>query len=852
VKTFRITLWFLSLLAVPSPARAIVTTYFNEGFDGYADGSSILASSSNWTLTGDPIPAGSSATATISTNAFVSSDRSLKLNTASGETLLRPQWNRTLAVTSASAATPMTLAAVSFDFNYNYNNSLSDPQGTANKGFVQDEWIYVRNHANQVVGQIRLNAGYSDWRFGNNYQVGASGANVRTSNWHNVDMVFNFTNQTATYYLDNVQQYVENLGGLLNSSIGLSALTFENGINGPNGVQNNTNFVDNVVYWADLAQPAGAPATFNVAAFNAGDQSINNGNGWKNYSNNGNYLSDSESYVMRSYNQMYRATGNTSYLDKMIDHADAVLASRDDFANLPHEEPGNNPVWSTSQYGLVSAPLTNGMIMQAMAQFARIVKEDPALSSNPTYAAKAATYIQRVQETVNWLNTNYLRTTGTGRSSYSAYPNHADQDAPHVDATLGSILLDMYHATDDVSFRNLADRLARNIQVSAFFTTDEGNLAWKYDYGGSDAEDISHGAHAAPFLSRMAAEGRIITNAQAKALAASIVEEAYLGSGNVTSGMEGSAPIEGRFGPLPPSYWSWGMAGGMIELAQFDLRLLPLAREVQLHHFGATPNGSGSALLGMAELVRYNEVPQEFELSLKVEGGGATYRTTVPATATLSGELELQLVNQSNLNDVQHVRVKLGGDGDEWEKLWQLDLSLDASGSPLLLNRQATLTLSLLDGLETLKQMLGSSLPLGYAATLSQLGDRLTLTGTLTASQLFEIDANEKSFDLPGDADWDGDVDLSDLSLLAGHYGNSTSMTWINGDFDRDGDVDLSDLSSLASHYGTGQAQAFADFQSLAGINVPEPAAATVSVAVGSLALIRGVRCTERKTKRGI
>lgn len=73
----------------------------------------------------------------------------------------------------------------------------------------------------------------------------------------------------------------------------------------------------------------------------------------------------------------------------------------------------------------------------------------------------------------------------------------------------------------------------------------------------------------------------------------------------------------------------------------------------------------------------------------------------------------------------------------------------------------------------------------------------------------------------PGDADLDGDVDLSDLGILATNYGQGQSMTWLKGDFDRDGDVDLSDLGTLATNYGAGQAQAFADFQAL----VPEPSA---------------------------
>jgi len=93
---------------------------------------------------------------------------------------------------------------------------------------------------------------------------------------------------------------------------------------------------------------------------------------------------------------------------------------------------------------------------------------------------------------------------------------------------------------------------------------------------------------------------------------------------------------------------------------------------------------------------------------------------------------------------------------------------------------------------------------------------------TLTAnnSGSFDIDLNLLEVD-PGDTDYDGDVDLNDLSSLASNYGNTGMPGWSHGNFDFDNDVDLNDLSLLASYYGTGQAQAIADFANLTA--VPEP-----------------------------
>jgi hypothetical protein len=90
---------------------------------------------------------------------------------------------------------------------------------------------------------------------------------------------------------------------------------------------------------------------------------------------------------------------------------------------------------------------------------------------------------------------------------------------------------------------------------------------------------------------------------------------------------------------------------------------------------------------------------------------------------------------------------------------------------------------------------------------------------------------------IPGDTDFDDDVDLADLGNLASSYGlSSDNIKWQNGDFDHDDDVDLNDLGTLASNYQSGQSQAFADFATLT--TVPEPASVTL-VLGGVIALWR-------------
>ena len=55
--------------------------------------------------------------------------------------------------------------------------------------------------------------------------------------------------------------------------------------------------------------------------------------------------------------------------------------------------------------------------------------------------------------------------------------------------------------------------------------------------------------------------------------------------------------------------------------------------------------------------------------------------------------------------------------------------------------------------------------------------------------------------EMPGDANYDRKVDVSDLGILAFNYGN-ISVEWFEADFTGDGNVDVGDLGVLAANYG--------------------------------------------------
>ncbi|MEM6332528.1 MAG: PEP-CTERM sorting domain-containing protein [Planctomycetota bacterium] len=86
----------------------------------------------------------------------------------------------------------------------------------------------------------------------------------------------------------------------------------------------------------------------------------------------------------------------------------------------------------------------------------------------------------------------------------------------------------------------------------------------------------------------------------------------------------------------------------------------------------------------------------------------------------------------------------------------------------------------------------------------------------------------------PGDANLDGQVDTSDLAILAANFGSNVT-TWAQGDFNGDGSVGTPDLAILASTFGSGTP---APPLATATVAVPEPA----TLALAGLGLISMVQ----------
>ena len=88
-------------------------------------------------------------------------------------------------------------------------------------------------------------------------------------------------------------------------------------------------------------------------------------------------------------------------------------------------------------------------------------------------------------------------------------------------------------------------------------------------------------------------------------------------------------------------------------------------------------------------------------------------------------------------------------------------------------------------------------------ASRSWCSTTLPLPNPFTTFGGFLVDSNAiiVSTELLGDANLDGKVDMSDLSTLLNHFGQSTP-NWTDGNFDYAAAIDLTDLSDLLNNLG--------------------------------------------------
>jgi hypothetical protein len=208
----------------------------------------------------------------------------------------------------------------------------------------------------------------------------------------------------------------------------------------------------------------------------------------KDLTNEGGNLAWGEAYILEAVLDVYKATRDPWFLDKVVEHVDLVLAKRDDKRGKTDLIRGRvMPGWGCENYtdGKWHVWLVHsGMITYPIATFCRIINEDRSLHAK--YKLKEDEYRAAVIEVVDSYD-------GDWDEKHRYYVGRYGEEngtclAFNQQLALGRTLIQL----NAEPYRSRAKRMARTFKSNLKLGRDETYL-WYYSPDSSQQEDISHG-----------------------------------------------------------------------------------------------------------------------------------------------------------------------------------------------------------------------------------------------------------------------------------------------------------------------------------------------------------------------
>lgn len=220
-----------------------------------------------------------------------------------------------------------------------------------------------------------------------------------------------------------------------------------------------------------------------------------------------------ESYSLQAYMNMYEATGDHKYLLRMIDDFDIALANRNDRTGKLDEYRNKvMPAWTTSNYdGFEYAYLFhNAMIQAPMARFAYIVRRDPTLKY--LYGAKANEYAKAINQTLKAFNDEWREGSVQGQGYYINPRDGQMPPALNHSAAIGKLLVNMYLATGNTTYRDRAAKIGNYIKAQMKIV--DNAYYWAHWPARNDSpDDLPHGAMVMEFA-KVAHDAGIVFTSQ--------------------------------------------------------------------------------------------------------------------------------------------------------------------------------------------------------------------------------------------------------------------------------------------------------------------------------------------------
>ena len=340
------------------------------------------------------------------------------------------------------------------------------------------------------------------------------------------------------------------------------------------------------------------------------DTQVNNGNGYKDYLNpdgfpTGALLAWSESYLMQAYAEMFRATGDEEYLDKLFEHVESVLNNRDDLREQVDYKGDLVPAWGTDRYTTggewTHFVVLTGMITFPMLEFVLLVREHGV----SRLSAQAEDVLSRVEESIRYHDDQWaMQEAGYGLYVYREDLYHQQNYACPLSqqATIGRSLLLLWQLTQNDQYLAMATDIAIAIK-SSLGDNGRGGYVWGVfiDDGPEDdsVPDVSHSTMTIHFAA-LACEAGVVFNRTDMERFATTVRNLWQ-DGRVTRYIDGSGD------------YAYEIAAGQYAfLAMFDPQIWGLCYDVLLSSNRVDITASyfqedwwGTVMLGIARLARF-------------------------------------------------------------------------------------------------------------------------------------------------------------------------------------------------------------------------------------------------------
>lgn len=212
-------------------------------------------------------------------------------------------------------------------------------------------------------------------------------------------------------------------------------------------------------------------------------------------------LSWEESYILRSYFDMYVATEDVEYIKNAARHVKNILAMRDDVTGVSDYRGVPGPTWRTT--GFSTQPMaflvTDGQIASSIAEFARVVLATSALGSVQTddgveLRVFANTVLDRVQETITHYDADWDATANLYRvPSDATFFQNAGRAVPlNWEAAMARAMTAVYRARGGAALKTRLEAMAAHFKAQ-WVRRDDGTIYWGYWADQDDPiEDISH------------------------------------------------------------------------------------------------------------------------------------------------------------------------------------------------------------------------------------------------------------------------------------------------------------------------------------------------------------------------